>query len=167
MKTKQTTQNKPDNLNHDFDFIFGKWSINNRVLKSRLSNSTEWNEFPAQYHAWSVMGGLANMDEFLATIGEQSFYGLSIRLFNPQNQKWTIYWTDSNGLENGIKEQVIGSFKDGVGTFFGEELHNGKKVKLRFLWQSISPTKARWEQAYFDDEKGEWETNWIMDFTRQ
>ena len=31
----------------DFDFLFGKWKIRNRKLRTRLKNSTEWTEFEA------------------------------------------------------------------------------------------------------------------------
>jgi hypothetical protein len=33
---------------HDFDFLFGSWSIHNRYLKGRLHHSTEWVEFSAR-----------------------------------------------------------------------------------------------------------------------
>jgi uncharacterized damage-inducible protein DinB len=63
--------------------------------------------------------------------------------------------------------QVSGRMDNGPGDLFGEEDFEGRKVRLRFRWQRVSDSEARWEQAYFDEERAEWETNWTMRFTRQ
>ena len=42
-------------------------------------------------------------------------------------------------------------FKNGIGTFFGDTMLNGKPVRVRFIWSQITPTSARWEQAYSAD----------------
>ena len=56
--------------------------------------------------------------------------------------------------------------KNGIGEFFGEEMFKGRMVKLRFLWSEITGNSARWEQGYYDEKTSEWETNWVMEFTR-
>jgi hypothetical protein len=67
-------------------------------------------------------------------------------------------------LEATLTEQVVGGFKSGVGEFFGGESFQGKDVKLRFRWTDVGEHGARWEQAYFDEARDAWETNWIMEF---
>ena len=37
----------------------------------------------------------------------------------------------------------------------------------RFIWTVEAPGSCRWEQAYSADGGKTWETNWIMEFTRQ
>jgi hypothetical protein len=57
-----------------------------------------------------------------------------------------------------------GGFNNGVGTFYGDIMLNGKPVPLRFIWSNITSTSARWEQAVSFDEGKTWDTNWIMTF---
>jgi len=60
----------------------------------------------------------------------------------------------------------VGAFKDGIGEFYDQERFEGRSIYVRFLWSGITPTSARWEQAYSDDGGKTWETNWSMAFTR-
>lgn len=149
---------------HDFDFLAGEWSIHNRRLKHRLAGSNEWEEFPATLEFRKILNGLANLDQFHAQFEGAPFEGVSLRVFNPATEQWTIYWMDTN--KPMLAEQVVGAFENGRGEFFGEEEFNGGKVKLRFLWSETTTTKPRWEQAYFDEAKQEWETNWVMKFSK-
>lgn len=149
---------------HDFDFLAGAWNIHNRRLKHRLADSNEWEEFPATLEFRKILNGLANIDQFKAQFNGAPFEGVSLRVFNPATSQWTIYWMDTS--KPALAEQVVGAFRDGRGEFFGEEEFNGRKVKLRFLWSETTTTKPRWEQAYFDEAKQEWETNWVMEFSK-
>ena len=149
---------------HDFDFLLGKdWRVTNRALKERFTGCNEWVEFEARLHnAHKILGGHGIIDDFDATRDGKPFHASSIRIFNPATKQWAIYWADSLGFE--VLPQVVGSFENGVGTFIGSEVYNGKSVQLRFRWTDISEDSARWEQAYFDERSGDWETNWIMEF---
>ena len=150
----------------NFDFLIGKWEILNKRLKERLSNNNEWIEFNAVMETKPILNGMGLMDEMKTTHFGNDFVGLSIRLINPKTNIWTIYWADTFSPNNYLKEQVVGTFKNGIGEFYGIEHFNEKKYKLRFIWKKKSKNTAHWEQAYFDDLKGEWETNWIMLFSK-
>lgn len=150
----------------DFDFLPGHWTVENKKLKERLKNSNEWIEFPATLETREILNGLGSTDEFRATFPEGEFVGLSVRIVNPANDEWTIYWADTAHPELKLTEQVSGFFEDGIGLFYGEEVHDGKKVRLRFLWKKETANTAQWEQAYWDEARDEWETNWIMVFTK-
>ncbi len=149
----------------NFDFLIGKWRVLNRRLKDRLINCNEWIEFHAEMETKSILNGLALMDEMKSSHFGDYFIGLSIRMVNPETNIWTIYWADTSNSENYLKEQVTGEFKNGIGVFFGHELYKGKEVKLRFTWKKPSTNTAFWEQAYYDEKKNVWETNWTMLFT--
>src|SRR4051812_23739622 len=52
----------------DFDFLAGKWTIHNRKLKSRFTNSTEWEEFDAAHEMRIVLTGIGNVENITASI---------------------------------------------------------------------------------------------------
>jgi hypothetical protein len=150
----------------NFDFLIGKWNVLNKKRKERLVGCNEWIEFPAKMETKPFLNGLGLMDEMKSSHFGDDFIGFSIRMVNPKTNIWTIYWADTSNPEDYLKEQVIGAFKNGIGTFYGEELYLGKEYKLRFTWKKQSENTALWEQAYFDEKAKEWETNWAMEFTR-
>ena len=47
-----------------------------------------------------------------------------------------------------------------------DDAHDGRPVKLRFLWLDTETATPRWEQAMSEDRGQSWETNWTMDFER-
>ena len=149
----------------NFDFLIGKWSVLNKRLKERLRNSNNWEEFDAEMETKPILNGLGLMDEMKSSHFGDEFIGLSIRMLNPKTNEWKIYWADTENPELLLKEQVVGKFENGIGEFFGEEMYQGKKMKLRFVWKKESINTAQWEQAYYDELNKQWETNWIMIFT--
>lgn len=146
-----------------FDFLVGRWTVANRRLREPLSGRTEWDEFPGTIvcHA-PLFDGAANLDEItFPTLGSR---GLTLRLFDPQREEWSLNWVSSR--TGTLSPPVVGRFApDGTGAFVGDDILDGRRVRCRFLWSGISATTARWEQAYSTDGAG-WETNWIMDMTR-
>ncbi len=167
----------PDNIqpvvkvNHhqsqnDFDFLIGEWDITNRILSQRLKGDTTWNESKAYSRCWEILEGFGNMDEFsMESRDGKSFLGNSIRIFDPESEEWNIYWVDNWNLNKGVTHQTKGKF-DGVGTFYGEDLYEGRKVKQKFTWKKIDEDTAYWEQAYWYEEQEIWEVNWTMTFQR-
>ena len=151
----------------DFNFLLGDWQVQNKRLKACLADSDDWIEFPATLEgSRALLHGFVIIEQYIAEFDGEPFEGVSIRMYNPETEQWTIYWMDTNRHE--MVKQVVGAFKDETGEFcgYGEELYMGKPVKMRFIWKDITATSARWEQAYFDEARGAWETNWIMEFTR-
>lgn len=150
---------------HDFDFIFGEWSVHHRRLREALSNNPEWVEFDGTCVGRPVWGGIGNTDEIDAPDTPWGhIQGMTVRLFDPKAQQWAIYW--ANRLTGRMEVPMIGSFTNGVGEFYDQELFRGRAIFSRFIWSNISATTARWEQAFSADGAKTWETNWIMDFRR-
>lgn len=76
------------------------------------------------------------------------------------------------GVETGVGAGYTGG-QDGSGEarrdrgeFYGDDVHDGKTVRARFIWSGVSDASARWEQAFSWDGGRTWLTNWVMDFTR-
>lgn len=148
-----------------FDFLVGNWTVHHRYLRRQLAGCTEWIEFPGTSSMRKILGGLANMDDDDIQLPSGRYAGVSLRTYDPEKESWSIYWLDSR-YPGQIFPPVHGRFVDGVGTFEGEDIHDGHAIKVRFLWSRITSASARWEQAFLPNEGGDWETNWIMDFTR-
>jgi hypothetical protein len=146
----------------NFDFFHGQWAVTNRKLVKLLVGSDEWEEFPGESSCHGFFDGAGSFDEI--RFPTKGFSGSTIRMFNPDKQEWSIYWVNSRtGV---LQPPVFGRFEDGVGTFYGDDEHEGTPVYVRYIWSKITPTSARWEQAFSVDKGQNWETNWIMEFTR-
>jgi hypothetical protein len=146
----------------DFDFLIGTWDGHNRRLVERLVGSTEWEEFPSTSVSRSIFGGNGNMDEIdFPTRGSA---GLTIRLYDADRDEWSLHWVSS--LSSTIDPPVVGRFDGDRGEFYCDDTHNGKPVRVRYIWSGITATTVKWEQALSPDGGQTWETNWIMDFTR-
>ncbi len=72
----------PTSSKKDFDFFEGKWKLQNRKLKTRLDNCTEWTEFESTQEMYRVLNGIGNIDNFLASFDGVLFEGMSIRLLS-------------------------------------------------------------------------------------
>ncbi len=149
----------------DFDFLHGKWMSVQRRLAKRLQNSDEWVEYEAEVECHSILGGTGNSDSYHGTLpdgGEMN--AMSIRLYDADSGLWNIYWLAKGSPE--IFPPVHGSFENGIGLFYGNDIEGGVPVKVIFRWSDITPTSATWEQRFSADDGSTWETNWFMHFTR-
>jgi len=148
----------------DFDFYIGKWKVHHRLLRKRLKGAQEWEEFEGVAVAQKVLDGLGHVDEITMERASGRVVGMTVRLFDPQSQQWSIWWADS--VNGGLQPPMFGEFKDGRGIFYNQETLDGKKIFIRFIWSSLAENRCQWEQAFSADGGSAWETNWIMEFTR-
>ena len=156
-------QNENDGRN-DFDFLHGNWKVHHRTLKKRLNDSADWQEFEGEMEHRNILGGIGNIDENVIHSKTGTILAIALRVFNPTSKEWSIYWsTDSTGT---LDVPVIGSFRDGVGEFYSQEVFEGRHIYSRFIWSRITRDSAHWEQAFSEDGGKTWETNWIMELER-
>ncbi|PBC60131.1 hypothetical protein BKI49_30610 [Streptomyces sp. Tue6028] len=149
---------------HDFDFLLGDWDVHNRRLTDFLDPDGGWEEFPATSHCRSLFDGAADIDEM--DVPDLGWKGLTLRLFDPEARRWSLHWSSSRSGR--LFPPMYGWFgPDGRGEFLGDDTHDGKDVRVRFVWSGISATTARWEQAFSVDGERTWVTNWVMEFTRR
>ena len=149
---------------HDWDFLVGRWNVWHRRLKARLAGSTEWQEFAGTCVNWPTLGGKGNADDNVIELPGGTYCAVSIRALDAKAGQWLIWWLDQRNPT--IDPPMRGGFKDGIGTFLADETFNDRPIKVRFHWSEITPTSARWEQAFSPDAGATWETNWVMNFTR-
>ena len=148
----------------DFDFWMGRWDVHNRYLRTRLAGSDDWDEFASTSVARPLLDGIGNEDEF-RTDYDGGFIGMSFRFYDPELDRWAIYWADTR-RPGVLDPPVFGSFDGDVGVFQGAAAFEGRPIVMRFTWSEITTPAPRWEQAFSDDDGRTWETNWIMEFTR-
>jgi hypothetical protein len=116
------------------------------VLKERLADNHDWFDYDGSERLWLTMGGYGNVDDTELRKPESTYYGVTVRTYDPKTGTWSIWWYDGRDPAN-LDPPVKGRFKDGVGT-----------------WSNITATAAHWEQAFSGDGGKTWETNWIADF---
>ena len=146
-----------------FDFLHGRWTIHNRVLRERLASSDDWREWSATVSVVPVLGGYGNVDRYVSNRPEGRLEGVTVRLYDPTLDAWTIHWMDDRSYR--LIPQVTGEMGPDGGVFHGEEEFQGRTVAVRFVWEVSGSDRARWEQAY-QRADGSWETNWVMDLER-
>jgi hypothetical protein len=149
----------------DFAFLIGRWQVHHRRLKERLAGDTRWDEFGGSSELRTLMDGRGNVDDNVIDLPGGPYRAVTLRSFDPASKQWAIWWLDGRHPHQ-IEAPMVGGFENGVGTFYADELFNGRPIRVRFLWSNITADSCRWEQAFSADEGRTWETNWIMDFTR-
>jgi hypothetical protein len=157
------TQLATTSLQHDFDFLAGSWTVQHRRLKHRLAHSNEWETFSGTSKTWLVLDGQGNVDDNVLQTPVGTYSAVTLRSFDPATKSWSIWWLDSRRPHE-LDPPVVGSFRDGIGTFFAKDIFNGRPIIVRYIWSDITPDSAKWQQAFSDDNGKTWETNWIMEF---
>jgi hypothetical protein len=169
--TRRTTPTAAENEldgRHDFDFLFGEWAIANRKLADPLSQEGgDWLEFASTAESHPILGGLGNLDTYLMAEfpGRGRFHGFALRLFQPTTGLWRIWWASTGG-DGQLDTPVVGRFVDGQGRFECNDVLGGRAVAVRYQWKDITPSSARWEQAFSFDGGHSFATSWVMRFTR-
>jgi hypothetical protein len=161
-KATETTSSAHAGM-HDFDFLTGEWRVHHHRLKP---NSREWVDFEGTCSNRKLMNDAANMEEHSLDAPYGAYRAIALRAYDSKTDQWAIWWLDGRYPSGPLDPPVKGRFENGVGTFYSDEIHDGKPTRVRFIWSNITPTSARWEQAYSPDAGKTWETNWTMEFRR-
>ena len=145
----------------DFNFLAGNWKISHRRLKTPGGN--DWDIFEGEATCWTVLGGVGSIEEL--RIPARNFSGMGIRLLDVEKRVWSDFWVNS---KSGVLAPpgMLGYFEDGVGTFTAEDTDNDKPIKVRGVWDRITPNSCRWRQGVSKDNGKTWEEGWFMDWVR-
>ena len=152
---------------HDFDFEIGSWKTHLKV-SSRLAHPftgpNTWSDYEGTSVVRKIWNGRANMVELEVDGPAGHLEGLSLRLYNPQSQQWSLNFANSKDGIMGVP--TVGEFKNGRGEFYDQETIHGRVMLVRNIWSDITPTSCHFEQAFSDDGGKTWEINWIATDTR-
>ena len=150
-----------------FDFIHGTWTVQNRKLRDVTDPACDaWVEFGASSEAFPVLQGVGHLDRMTVADPPDGppFEGLTLRLFDPAEQSWRIWWSSSRAPGR-LDPPLVGRFRDGIGLFEGDDVVGGRPVRLRFEWRA-DPASPRWQQEFSYDDGATWHVNWVMTFSR-
>ncbi|MEQ1513301.1 MAG: hypothetical protein ABL934_11565 [Lysobacteraceae bacterium] len=145
----------------DFDFLAGEWKIRNRRLKAM--GTEDWDEFEGEATCWTILAGGGSVEEL--RIPARNFSGMGLRLLDVEKREWSDFWVNA---KSGVLTTpgTTGIFIDGAGTFVADDVDGEKPIKVRGVWDRITPTSCRWHQALSYDDGKTWQGQWFMDWTR-
>jgi hypothetical protein len=153
---------------HDFEFVYGSWTILNRKLRDVTDPSCEeWVEFDATSEVVPILQEIGHVDRMYVpnpSDGEP-FEGFTLRLYDPLTQTWSIWWSSTRSPGR-LDPPVVGQFVDGCGTFECDDVLGGHAVKVRFEWRADNEAPT-WRQSFSYDEGATWKLNWEMTLTRR
>ena len=149
----------------DFDFMVGSWTVAHRRLNSRLAGCTDWTEFAGTSTTRKILRGFGNVEDNVLHFPEGSVHAAAVRSFDPKTQTWAIWWLDGRSPHH-LDVPVVGRFTEGVGSFYADDVLDGRPIRVRFLWHPNGGLQPRWEQAFSADGGSTWEVNWVMHFQR-
>jgi hypothetical protein len=150
---------------NDWRWLAGNWDVWHERLRDRLVGSTTWDEFGGKCNSWPTLGGLGNVDDCLLYLPSGTYRAIGPRAFDPATGKWSIWWLDGRSASK-LDPPVIGGFVAQEGEFFGDDVHKGTPVKVRFRWHETGGKRPHWDQAFSTDGGKSWEINWRNYFTR-
>ena len=149
----------------DFDFFHGSWAVSHRRLVGRLIGSQDWQEFGGTCITLPILGGMGNIDDNLLHLPAGDYRAATLRTFDAQIGKWSIWWVDGRNPHR-LDPPVVGGFEDGTGIFFAKDVFEGQPILVQFMWRPGTSDQPIWEQAFSGDDGVSWEVNWVMSFQR-
>jgi hypothetical protein len=150
---------------HAFDFEIGTWKTSLKRLKDPLSGSNTWLEYKGTTIVRKVWNGAANLVELVVDGPAGHIEGLSLRLYNPETDQWTLNF--ANRKSGMLSTPTIGGFTNGRGEFYNQETLDGRAIFVRFVISDITKNSCRFEQSFSKDGGKTWELNWIAVDTRE
>lgn len=142
----------------DFDWEIGAWDTHVRV-RAPFSTEENWGEYRGTSVVHAFADGRANLVDLDVANAARAIQGVSLRLYNPQTQQWSINYASMR--DGTLTAPLHGSFENGRGVFYGQDTHEGRVVLVRFVISDITQTSARFVQSYSADGGRTWIDNWI------
>ena len=149
----------------DFDFIIGSWTVAHRRLNSRLAGCTDWTEFAGTSTTRKILRGFGNVEDNVLHFPAGSSPRSCGEIVRPE-VKDLGHLVAGGRRPHHLDVPVVGRFAEGVGSFYANDVLDGRPIRVRFFWHPNPGSQPRWEQAFSVDGGSTWEVNWVMPFQR-
>jgi hypothetical protein len=153
-----------DSHSHDFDFEFGSWKADLRLLAHRLVGSHEWIDYHGTLVVHPLFYGKGNMSDLEVSNATSSIHGGALHLYNPDTHEWSVWFANAGNGTLGVPG--VGRFENGRGVLYDHEVYHGRQIYVRQAFSDISAHAFHYEQAFSIDDGKTWETNLIINYTR-
>ena len=125
---------------HDFDFLFGRWAVTHRRLRTRAVGGQDWDVFEGTAWTEPRMGGVSNIEQH--DCPARGWRGVALRTFDLAAGDWSIYWiSDRDGR---LSPPVIGRFHADGCRLEGPDTDDGRPIVARYEWSPIRSAAPRW-----------------------
>jgi len=148
---------------HDFDFSKGVWHTHATKILDPFDGGTHTLVFDGTKTAKPIWGGKGWVEEIEADSAKGHWEGMTLFVYNSEAGQWSQTYVDGGGR---IDEPTIGSFREGVGRFYGSEKFDGRTVLVKGEWSMITATSHHFEISYSDDGGTTWFPAFKADLTR-
>jgi len=168
MTTDSATTN-PSAGRRAFDVLCGKWTGHHRTIRDNTDpDCTEWVEFEAEHVTSLVLEGGGQLDVLTAADGQPvpAFEALTLRLYDPEADTWSIYWLSSRAPGGVIDPPVVGVARATGGTFECDDVVGGRPVRSASSGTGPIPLPV-YRQDFAAPGTSDWVTNWESVFTRR
>lgn len=122
-----------------------------------------WDEFTAEATCWTILDAASSVEEL--RIPERNFHGMGLRLPEAGRGAWIDYWVNARDAVLATPG-MAGGFRDGAGIFEADDTDGDVPIRVRSVWDRITPTSCRWHQAVSRDGGTTWDENWVMHWAR-
>ena len=90
------------------------------------------------------------------------FEGLTLRLFDPSAETWSIWWSSTRAPGPPRSHLSSGASPTAAGVFDCDDVLAGRPVKVRFEWLGRPTGRRSWQQSFSYDGGATWRLNWVM-----
>jgi hypothetical protein len=149
---------------HDFDYQLGSWSVRVSRLLHPGTGTRTWVTYGGTHVVTPLWGGRANIGVLEIRGNAGRIEGLQLRLYNPQSQRWKLSFASSTDGE--LQAPSVGSFHNGIGTFFSNETIGGRMSEVRTVATPLTPTTYRDVISYSFDGGKTWSPMWIATYAK-
>ena len=145
-------------------FLDGSWKVRNRMLRERLKGRTTGST--SRRRASPARSRRARERGRVPHRLRGRVHRDVVPLLRPDDREVgdLLGRQPRPGL---LDPPVVGAFSGDTGLFEGSDTFEGRPILVRFVWSGVTTQTPRWEQAFSDDGGETWETNWVMEFTRE
>ncbi len=144
---------------HDFDFNMGRWHSQIRAVLNPLSAPNMWTDLQGTHTVYRVWGDWADIGQLEVDGPNGHEEDMALRMYDRKTQQWRVYFANSSS--GTLDQPMVGTFKDGVGTFVFLDEMEGKTVLVRNVWSGITPKSCHQDWAVSADGGRTWVPTWI------